>query len=369
MKWKKHCTYKEITKHYVNYVRTKYGSCCIVFDGYDQGPSIKDHEHVRRVHKACADIQLAESMRASVDQQIFLSNMKNKSQFITLLSHCLRADGHIVNDSTGDADTMIVASALQFASQGNATTVVADDTDVLILLMYHWKENMADVYFLSEARKSQKKGLLVWKIHKLVMKAGEAVIPHLLFVHAWSGCDTVSAIFGQGKTNLLKKLKESEELKDISVLMSDPQATAEQIGEAGIRVLISMYGGKCRDSLTGLRYAKFMEMVASSRTSLNPQKLPPTERVGLGGIAVFSHGTIKEIIPSNAGNTAINCACAAHRVASCILPFLVMASGQQLTEKCGTKSAVWKYFSLIADDSGGGSQQDNPVCRICGVQV
>ncbi len=216
VKWKKHSTYKEITKHYVNYVRTKYGSCCIVFDGYDQGPSIKDHEHVRRVHKACADIQLAESTRASVDQQIFLSNMKNKSQFITLLSHCLRADGQIVNNSTGDADTMVVASALQFASQGNATTVVADDTDVLILLMYHWKENMADVYFLSEARNSQKKGLLVWKIHNLVMEAGEAVIPHILFVHAWSGCDTVSAIFGQGKTNLLKKLKESEKLKDIS---------------------------------------------------------------------------------------------------------------------------------------------------------
>jgi len=80
------------------------------------------------------------------------------------------------------------------------------------------------------------------------------------------------------KTNLLKKLKESDDLKDISVLMSDPQATAEQIGEAGIRVLISIYDGKCRDFLTCLRYAKFMEMVASNQTSFNPQKLPPTER-------------------------------------------------------------------------------------------
>ncbi len=35
-------------------------------------------------------------------------------------------------------DHLLVASALQFASQGNATTVVADDMDVLILLMYHW---------------------------------------------------------------------------------------------------------------------------------------------------------------------------------------------------------------------------------------
>lgn len=150
MKWKKHATYKEIAKRYV---RTKYGSCCIVFDGYDQGPSIKDHEHLRRVKKRCADIQLAESMKASVDQQTFLSNMKNKSQFITLLSHYLKADRQIVNNSTGDADTMIVTSALQFAAQGNTTTVVADDTDVLVLLMYHWKENMADVYFRRNRRR------------------------------------------------------------------------------------------------------------------------------------------------------------------------------------------------------------------------
>ena len=44
---------------------------------------------------------------------------------------------------------MIVASALQFAVQGNTTTVVADDMDVLVLLMYHWKENMENVYTFS----------------------------------------------------------------------------------------------------------------------------------------------------------------------------------------------------------------------------
>jgi len=31
--------------------------------------------------------------------------------------------------------------------------VVADDTDVLILLMYHWRETMGDVYFLSEPKR------------------------------------------------------------------------------------------------------------------------------------------------------------------------------------------------------------------------
>ena len=53
---------------------------------------------MRRVQKKCADIQLAESMKASVDQQTFFSNMKNKSQFITLLSHYLKADGQIVKE-------------------------------------------------------------------------------------------------------------------------------------------------------------------------------------------------------------------------------------------------------------------------------
>ena len=58
---------------------------------------------------------------------------------------------------------MIVACALQMAMEGKQVTVVADDTDVLILLMYHWTESMADMYFLSEPKKSQKKGLQVWR--------------------------------------------------------------------------------------------------------------------------------------------------------------------------------------------------------------
>ena len=48
---------------------------------------------------------------------------------------------------------------------------------------------------------------------------------------------------------------------------------------------------------------------------------------------------------------------------------VIMATTQQLTEKYGTKSAVWKHFGLLTDDSGLGIQQDNPVCRICRVQV
>ena len=110
------------------FVLRKYGTSCIVFDGYEQGPSIKDHEHQLRVSRTCADIQLSECMEAHNNQQIFLSNKTNKIQFISLLSHYLRTDAQTVYNSSGDADTTIVTCALQFATQGNSVIVVADMT-------------------------------------------------------------------------------------------------------------------------------------------------------------------------------------------------------------------------------------------------
>ena len=96
---------------------------------------------------------------------MFLSNENNKLQFINLLStYYLQADGRSVQNSSGDVDTMIVAHPLQYAVQGHEVNVVAEDIDVLVLLMYHWKHNMANIYFLSEANASQKKTMTVWKI-------------------------------------------------------------------------------------------------------------------------------------------------------------------------------------------------------------
>ena len=109
-------------------------------------------------------------------------------------------------------------------------------------------------------------------------KAGNLIVSHLLLVHAWSGCDTTSATFGHGKTTLLKKLKASEVIQEISSVLCNPNALQEEIGQAGLRLFVILYGGKQQDSLNGLRYAKFMEMVSSSKTSIDPQKLPPTER-------------------------------------------------------------------------------------------
>ena len=117
------------------------------------------------------------------------------------------------------------------------------------------------VFFHSEARKSQKTTAL---IRDLVTKAGNLAVSNLLFVHAWSGCDTTSATFGQGKTTLLKKIKASKEIQAISSAMCNPNASGSITGRdrsswpAIVRYTVR-YDGKQHESLNGLRYAKHIK--------------------------------------------------------------------------------------------------------------
>ena len=75
----------------------------------------------------------------------------------------------------------------------------------------------------------------------------------------------------------MKKIQAFEEMQQISLLMGDPCMTAEEIGKAGVRLFVILFGGKQNDSLNFLRYEKFLEMASSSK-AIDPQKLPPTER-------------------------------------------------------------------------------------------
>ena len=117
---------------YNSFLRTKYGLCCVVFGGYEE-QSTRCHEHNLRQtgNVSAAIIVIAENAQAHRDQPAFFSNEKNETNFISLVTT------HEV--SRGDAGVLIVCSALEFAQNGQTVTVVAEDTGVLILLVYHWR--------------------------------------------------------------------------------------------------------------------------------------------------------------------------------------------------------------------------------------
>ena len=136
---------------YSRYVKSRNDRACIVFDGYGNGPCTKDHEHQRRAGKMAAYVRLEDlQMIPTYSQEIFLKSDRNKVQFISILSEELTREGHDVRNSAGDADTQIVSAALEYAGDvDNDIVVVASDTDILVLLMFHWKEGM-NIYMLAE---------------------------------------------------------------------------------------------------------------------------------------------------------------------------------------------------------------------------
>ena len=126
------------------------------FDGYENGPYIKDHEHKRRVGEISASVTVTLQNTPTCNQEVFLKDSKNKSQFISLLTKALKDESHDVLQSIGDADTQIALPALEYASKENKrpVTVAANGTDILVLLMFHWEAHM-NICMLSHAGKKQ----------------------------------------------------------------------------------------------------------------------------------------------------------------------------------------------------------------------
>ena len=248
--WIKGMTFSEIGTLYVNYVTKHYGDATVVFDGYEDATT-KSSEHKRRTGNGpkCPDIEVVESNKVHFPQERLLSNPHNKTEIIALISTYLRNNDITVINCAGDADTEIVSTALEYSTNTDdrRVIVVADDTDIAVMLLYHWKETMMDIIFYQQR---MNRG---WSM-KTVSPSINTIKDHLLFIHAMSGCDTTSAAFGKGKVGFLNLVKKSETLKDLSDTMNDVWADKNEIGMASITTFTLVYGGKLCDTLTKMRY-------------------------------------------------------------------------------------------------------------------
>ena len=214
-------------------------------------------------------------MRVTCATKSFLQNQQNKQQLIRLLSSRLRQAGFLTEECTGDADVIIVKKALEFAGSCN-TIVNTDDTDILVLLAHHWKEDIHhDIYFGTEIKEKNKKTKLLkcWSIKSLVKEIPQQLLDHLLFVHAWGGCDTTSTTFRHGKFKILRLMSPDDEVQFYARKYGELATSHEEIAKSSSCIFIKLYNGKPDDSLTTLRHARFMENIATSM-SINPANLP-----------------------------------------------------------------------------------------------
>jgi len=135
---------------------------------------------------------------------VFLANENNKDGFIKMSMDEFQDEGTECIQSVADADVDINAVALKEAAKSDQPIpVVADDTDILILLTYHARKDMSEVFFMSEAKRRQHGELRPVSVQKLQQHIGVSVCRNILVIHVFSGCDTTSALFGNSKGQIL----------------------------------------------------------------------------------------------------------------------------------------------------------------------
>ena len=180
----------------------------------------------------------------------FLSVSANKQTLIRLVTEELEKKGCSVINAAGDAGVDIVKAAVE-ESQKQSTTVIGEDTDLLVLLLFYADPDTRDLYFRSDKSKDIK----VYHINLIKKVLGSNLCSHMLFIHSFSGCDSTSRIFGLGKKAVFQRLVKGDSIIQTaadSFLL--PNQVKHKIDDLGRQVMAVIFGGNVTDSLASLRY-------------------------------------------------------------------------------------------------------------------
>lgn len=113
--------------------------------------------------------------------------------------HIQREDMAIPHE---EANVINVNQVISAAKQGHKTIqVICDDTDVIVLLAHFYQSSTCYLYIVPTSTSEN-----VINIGLTVQQHSE-IVPHLISMHTFTGCDSVSSIFGIGKVKTLNTLK------------------------------------------------------------------------------------------------------------------------------------------------------------------
>lgn len=272
--WIKGSTYGTIADSYVDFTLWNYGTATVVFDGYQDTPTTKDSTHQSRQQRNHPLVSVTSGAMFNGKKDDFMSRGSNKQALIDLISTRLREKGCNVVNCAGDADTEIVRVTIA-ASEYGSTTLIGEDTDLLVLLLYHMKLDRKSVFFRSDNKSRSQ--ISVYNINKLKILLGPVLCSHLLFIHTFTGCDTTSRIFGVGKKPFFQKfIKGDKDLESCAVCFTNEGQTCDIVEECGYKAMVLLFGGKPTNSLATLRYNVLKRKVVSATCFVTPERLPPT---------------------------------------------------------------------------------------------
>ena len=180
----------------------------------------------RSKNLSCSNITVESSTCLTVKKAQFVSNPGNKQRFIDLLSEYLIRSGFSCLNAQYDADVLICRTAVTLLQTKCNVTVVGDDTDLLVILIDMTRNlslNRRKIFLSTKTN--------LYDLNSVITSLGVKGASSILLLHSFTGCDTVSRIFGVGQGRLLNirgKLTES-----IIQTFYSHDSTKEEIKSAG----------------------------------------------------------------------------------------------------------------------------------------
>ena len=166
-----------------------------------------------------------------MSKDVFLSSVANEQNFIDMLSHYLQLVGCLTEHAEEDADLLIAQTAVKSAATKN-TVLVADVTDLVILLCYYADPDGFDLFMQCSTRGTTKKNRF-WDIKVTQSEFGADICNNILFIHAILGCDTTSRLYGLGKGLSLKRFTSSAMFRNNAEQFCKKDATVDDVIDAG----------------------------------------------------------------------------------------------------------------------------------------
>ena len=237
----------------------------VLFDSYNVETTKGPEQKRRKKDIVSIEVKVDWNLPIPSDKKNFMSSKRNKQQLIDLFSSELIKNGVVVKHATGDADILVVKEAIEKAEFASPVIVHALDTDIFITLLYHISTD-------SSMMMTTKKGLV--SVSDISDKLDAKLKECLPFVHAISGCDTVSATYGIGKLRAYKVLKDSS-WKVVMNNVGKDNADIEEVIELGEKFFMKLYGklSSKAESLDHLR-----EIMYTLPKYIPISRMPPTSR-------------------------------------------------------------------------------------------
>ena len=203
-------------------------------------------------------MKVEDSIHVNIKQSEFLANSKNKMNLISLLTLHLQRGGCKIHQAMGDADLLIVLTAIEEDEKGIEAYVIGEDTDLLVLLTVHApSENKLKMVVPKKGNQQEK----IYRISDIQRGIGD-MKDVLLAIYAFTGCDTVSAIYKKGKITPYRKLQANDALREKLLVFSDPKADPIAVANAGKHFLLAIFGAKNTENLDSFRYQCYLKAIA-----------------------------------------------------------------------------------------------------------